>query len=140
MSIDNSEDWILERICIAAFEGQTSSLATLLENQVDLNRVGKNWTPLHAAIENENLDCVRLLINYGASIEYCGENVMGTPLEHAIDICIQSNNNTGGKDGDENVEIIKLLLDSGANPDTGEKIAQLYNSVKIRSLLKEYTE
>jgi ankyrin repeat protein len=137
MSIDKSEYLILEEICKAAFEGEISVLTRLLENKIDLNRVGKSWTPLHSAIENQNIECVKILINKGANVEYCGEDFMGSPLEHAIDIAIQSNNNTGGKEGDEQIEIIELLLEAGADPRTGIRIANSYQTNKIIKILND---
>ncbi|WP_018343816.1 ankyrin repeat domain-containing protein [Cytophaga aurantiaca] len=135
---DKSEKLRLEEICIAAFEGKVDVLQNLLENNIDLNNVGKNWSPLHSAIENLNIECVRLLLQKGANVEYCGEGCRLTPLEHAIDISVQSNNNTGGKDGEESIEIICILLEAGADPRSGLQIANLYQANKILTILKNY--
>ena len=59
-------------------------------------------------------------------------------MEHSIDISIQSNNNTAGKVGDESIEIIKLLIEAGADPKSGLKISNSYGSTKITTLLLNY--
>lgn len=129
---------IFEKICQAAFNGNTQELKLLLRGKIDLNQKGKNWTPLHSAIENQNLDCLKLLIEYGADVEFIGSESEGFPLEHAVDITIQSNNNTGGKEGDENLDIITVLLEAGANPKTAIPLAKTYGSKKIMTKLNSY--
>ena len=127
----------IERICQAAFEGRIEDLKIYLNSIFDINASGRNWTILQSAIENENIECVKLIIERGANVDFKGESNL-TPLEHAIDISIQSNNNRGGKEGDESIEIIKLLLDAGADPQSGFKIANSYGIIKIKTLLMKY--
>ena len=127
----------LEEICTAAFEGKIDVLQNLLENNFDLNKNGRNWTPLQSAIENHNTECVKLLIEKGADVEYCG-TVSMSPLEHAIHGSIDSNNNTGGKEGDERTDIISILLAAGADPASGLKAANSYQTQKILAILQAY--
>ena len=130
---------IFEDICKSAFNGDIVNLHFLLKHKIDLNQIGKKWTPLHSAIEGGNLECLNLLIEIsGADIEYIGSDGEGTPLDHAVDISIQVNNNTGGREGDENVEIIKALLEFGADPKTAIQTAKGYGSKKIIQILESY--
>jgi ankyrin repeat protein len=136
---DKTEKSRLDEICDAAFDGNINLLRNLLVNEIDLNKCGRNWTPLRSAIENENIECVKLLIEKGANVEYCGEGCSpSTPLAHAVDISVQSNNNTGGKEGDESTEIINILLAAGADPRSGLHIAELYGTQKILAFLKAH--
>ena len=137
LKLYNTMNENIERICEAAFEGRIDELKTYLNSNVDINASGRNWTILGSAIENQNIKCVSLIIEKGANVEFKGEDGL-TPLEHAIDISIQSNNNTGGKEGDESIEIIKLLLEAGADPKSGLRIASSYGSTKIATLLMNY--
>jgi hypothetical protein len=127
----------LEEICDVAFDGNINALRNLLVEKIDLNRSGRNLTPLNSAIENSNIECVKLLIEKGANVEYI-EGYDGSPLEHAIDISIDTNNNTGGNEGDESTEIIRILLDAGADPRSGVRTAESYGSKKIMAILKGY--
>lgn len=94
---------IIDQACKAAFDGNIVELNTCINQKIDINESGTNWTILHSAIENEHLACVRLIIQKGADLEFKGNCGM-TPLAHAIDIAIDSNNNTGGNIGDESTE------------------------------------
>ena len=128
-----------EKICQAAFDGNLEELKILLENKINLNKKGKFWTPLHSAIENENLDCLKLLIQKGADVEFKGTDEEGFPLNHAVDIAVQANINTGGKEGEENLEIINALLEAGANPKTAIQTAKSYGSKKILEKLNAFS-
>ncbi|AUC76075.1 hypothetical protein CW732_10540 [Olleya sp. Bg11-27] len=127
-----------DKICKAAFEGNLDQLKLLLKNKVELNQKGEFWTPLHSAIENENLDCLKLLLDKGADVEFIGTDGEGFPLDHAVDISVQVNINTGGKEGEENLDIINALLEAGANPKTGIQTAKNYGATKILEKLNSY--
>jgi hypothetical protein len=90
--------------------------------------------PLHAAIENERVSCVQLLIRRGADIERCAAGDLST-LAHAVDIAIDGTIQAGGNPGDEPTEIINLLLEAGTDPTPGLRVAQAYGSSKIIELL-----
>jgi ankyrin repeat protein len=127
----------IEEICQAAFEGRIEDLKKYLNSNLDINASGRNWTILQSAIENENIECVKLIIEKGANVEFRGGSNL-TPLEHSIDTSIQSNINTGGKEGEESIKIIKLLLEAGAEPELGLRIANSYGSTKIKTLLLNF--
>lgn len=134
---DNKIQEIIDFACNIAFDGKINDLKLLLDLPININSNGKNWTILHSAIENQHFNCVMLILEKGADYEYKG-NCNMSPLEHAIDISVDSNTNSGGKQGDESIEIIKILLDFGANPQTGFRIANSYKSEKILALLTNY--
>ena len=126
----------------------------LLEHGADINtRRNDHWTPLHIASHFWNIDIVRLLLNHGADPEANAEGDMGEKPLHQV----SSGNNRFQEDGVRvaqlllergadvntrrndhqtplhaascfgNVEIVRLLLDHGADPeanaegDMGEK-------------------
>lgn len=79
----------------------------LIEIGADVNLVGKdNTSPLHYAVQAQNYEIVKYLLQLDIKINT--QNIDGnTPLSEALDLYI-------GKQTEEN--IIKLLLDKGANP------------------------
>ncbi|KAN0141504.1 Ankyrin repeat-containing domain protein [Lactarius tabidus] len=136
----------------------------LLERGADVNSQRKNnWTPLHVASYYGNLELIRLLLGYGAKADTeCdnGENplhkvsygkykhpedgvsVAGLLLKHGVDV------NTRNKDHLTplyvasyvgNIEIVRLLLDHGADPESnaeghiGEKPLHQVSYGKYRS-------
>ncbi|WP_342255471.1 ankyrin repeat domain-containing protein [Spiroplasma endosymbiont of Poecilobothrus nobilitatus] len=69
----------------------------------DVNIQDKNiLNPLYFAIETENIEIIKLLIDNGADVNLRDKNDL-TPLHFAIET--------------ENIEIIKLLIDNGADPN-----------------------
>ena len=72
---------------------------------VDFQYIGESVTPLIVAVRNGNLDCVKVLLKYGADIEERGDFMHNfkccTPLFIAA---------TCG-----NVEILRFLVENGAN-------------------------
>jgi ankyrin repeat protein len=98
-SIDSNEFNCLH---YASKNGQTEALKILLENKVNPNEVVKTskYSPLHFAVDSGNFVAVKMLVDYGANIEY--RNLEGnTPLSNAA---------LGGK-----VEIANFLISKGAN-------------------------
>jgi ankyrin repeat protein len=68
----------------------------------------QGWTPLHLACHYGQSAIVRLLINSGADVNAIAENAIGnTPIMAAI--------------AGRNAEIIKLLIDIGADPKIKDK-------------------
>lgn len=119
----------------ASFDGDTEAVTRLLDAGLNSSADDRLSNALHAAIENENLTCVQLLIRRGADVEHRAAAWNLSPLAHAVDIAIDATIQSGGCPGDEPTEIIHLLLDAGADPASGIQIAKDYKSVKIVELL-----
>jgi ankyrin repeat protein len=118
----------------AAFDGDVETARRLLDAGVPVDSANDNWNALHAAIENEQFDCVRLLVERGADIENddCGM----TPLAHAVDIACDGSNQLGIAPEDAPTGIVDYLLSAGANPETALYTAQAYASEKFLRLLR----
>uniref|UniRef100_A0A8C4X9I0 Uncharacterized protein n=1 Tax=Erpetoichthys calabaricus TaxID=27687 RepID=A0A8C4X9I0_ERPCA len=119
---------------LAAAHGNLEVAQTLLEFKAEVNCKDLNkWTPLHWAAFNNNQDLIDLLLNKCAALNERNSNGM-SPLHLAV--CAENENATEhllGKGADVNarcengqtalhlwarghVELIKLLLDNGADP------------------------
>ena len=118
----------------AAFDGDLQQVARLLDAGADINQDGRNWNPLHAAIENANLACVELLIRRGADIEHRAPGDM-SPLAHAVDIAIDGTIQNGGNLGEDPTDVVRLLLKAGADPQSALKVARAYGAKKMLELL-----
>ena len=118
----------------AAFDGDVETVRRLLDAGASVESANDNWNALHAAIENEQFDCVRLLVERGADIENddCGM----TPLAHAVDIACDGSNQLGIAPEDAPTEIVDYLLSAGADPAKALRTAQAYASEKFLRLLK----
>jgi len=125
---------VIDELVQAAFEGDLETVERLLEAGADIDADGRIWNALHAAIENEDVACVRLLIDRGADVEHRAAGDM-TPLAHALDIAIDGTHQTGGNPDDERTDIIQMLLDAGADPTPGLEVARGYRSQKLIDLL-----
>ena len=99
----------------AAFDGDAPSVLRMLSAGVDINAQGRGiWNALHAAIENEQLECVELLVSRGADLKQVNSGL--SPLAHAIDIAVDGTWQTDGHPGDEPTDIVQCLLRAGADP------------------------
>jgi ankyrin repeat protein len=118
----------------AVFEGDLQAVERLLDAGADIDAEGRIWNALHTAIESENIDCVRLLIERGADVEHRAAGDL-TPLAHAVDVAIDGADQHGGTPGDERTELIELLLQAGADPAPALEAARGYRSAKLIDLL-----
>jgi ankyrin repeat protein len=122
-----------EELARAAFDGDVETVRRLLDEGGAIDEQGRNWNPLHAAIENGQAACVRLLIARGADLELPNGGL--SPLANAVDSSIDGTIQTGGNPGDEPTEIVSLLLEAGADPAPGLRVARDYRSAKLIELL-----
>ena len=108
----------LTALVFAAREGDIESARALLDAGADVNQTTEyGWTPLLTAINNRNYALAALLIERGADVNLANKGGW-TPLYLATD----NRNIEGGdypvpKPDRDHLELIKLLLDKGANPN-----------------------
>jgi hypothetical protein len=120
-------------------------------------------TALHVAVENENLEIIRFLLNRGANVNAKTKSrrtpimmIEGGDEENALEIFKLltekgADVNVLNEDKetplmvaceDDNLELVKILLKAGANPnlknEDGETAMQLTDSDEIKELLKKY--
>jgi uncharacterized protein len=98
----------------AAFEGNIERVKSLLAAGAGINALGRNWNPLHAAIENEQVEMVMFLLESGADVEFVCSGFR--PLHHAIDVEADTAAQTNTALAPEPL-LTKLLLDFGAEAD-----------------------
>jgi uncharacterized protein len=108
----------LTPLIFAAREGDIESARALLEGGADVNqRTNYGWTPLLTAVNNRNYQLAKLLIEHGADVNIPNDGGW-TPLYLATD-----NRNIEGGDYPvpepdmDHLELIRLLLANGAEPD-----------------------
>jgi len=120
----------LTPLVYAARAGHIEAARVLLEAGADVNQVTRyGWSPLLAATHNRNYRMGKFLIEHGADVNIANKGGW-TPLYLATD-----NRNLEGGDYPtrtpdmDDLEYIKLLLDSGADPN-----AQLIESTETRTV------
>jgi len=101
-----------EALAQACFDGNFNLVVSLLQTGVDINAQGRNWNPLHAAIENMEIEVVRLLLDFNADTEIkcCGARA----LHHAIDVEVEAAAQAENPELPEPV-LTRMLLKAGAN-------------------------
>jgi uncharacterized protein len=70
-----------------------------------------NWSPLHHAVEMEDLDAIRALLDSGGDVEE--EEGGWSLLQHAIDVEVDGSTQTGDA---LHVDVTAYLLARGADP------------------------
>jgi ankyrin repeat protein len=120
----------LTALIYAARTGSIEAARVLLDAGADVNQVTRyGWSPLLAATQNRNYQLGKFLIEKGADVNLANKGGW-TPLYLATD-----NRNLEGGDYPtrapdmDDLEYLKLLLDSGANPN-----AQLVESTETRTV------
>jgi len=122
----------LTALLYAARENCLGCVKSLAEGGADLNLTDpEGCTPLLMALLNNNFDIGAYLIQKGANVnkwDWYGQ----TPLYAAVDLNTVPH---GGRpdrpslDETTGLQIIKMLLDAGANPNAQLKLAQPYRAV-----------
>jgi uncharacterized protein len=108
----------LTALVFAAREGDIESARALLDARADVNQTTEyGWTPLLTAVNNRNYALAKLLIERGADVNAANKGGW-TPLYLATD----NRNIEGGdypvpKPDLDHLDIIRALLDKGANPN-----------------------
>jgi ankyrin repeat protein len=108
----------LTALVFAAREGDLESARQLLAAGADVNQQTEyGWTPLLTAVNNRNYAVARLLIEHGADVNRANKGGW-TPLYLATD----NRNIEGGdypvpKADIDHLELIRLLLEKGADPN-----------------------
>lgn len=125
-----------KRLVQAAFAGKFDEVKQLLEHCSNIDLESGGWNALHAAIENQQIKCVKLLIDFGADVERVNGSL--TPLAHAVDIALDSANQLGTGLDNRSIESVLALLEAGAHPKSGLTIALNYQSSEMKSLLLPY--
>ena len=126
----------------AIHAGNATLVSDLLTTGANPNDVdSRGWTPLAQAAEMENLEIIEILLTHNADPNQPSSDGT-TPLHAAVDIAIDGTIQSGGKQGDEPVLIIKRLLAAGANVElrnnhgeTPLDWARNYRSKKVIAVL-----
>ncbi len=107
-----------EKLKEAAFSGDAAQVLLLLEAGADVDEMGRNWNPLHAAIEEDHLEVVRILLAAGANPDFQIDGF--SALHHAIDVQMD-----GYQQMREtqlpSVNMVKALIEAGANANVTYK-------------------
>lgn len=125
-----------QKLVQAAFAGDIGQVKQLLRNCSDIDLESGEWNALHAAIENQQIECVKLLVDFGADVERANGDL--TPLAHAVDIALDSANQLGNELDSQSIEIISAILNAGAHAKSGLIIVEQYDSTEMKSLLLSY--
>ena len=112
----------LTPLVFAAREGDLESAKKLIAAGADVNQQTEyGWTPLLTAVNNRNYQLARLLVDSGANVNLANKGGW-TPLYLATD----NRNIEGGdypvpKPDMDHLELIRLLLEKGADPNARVK-------------------
>jgi ankyrin repeat protein len=103
-----------EALARACYDGDLDLVRELVEAGADVDAMGRNWNPLHAAIENLREDVARYLLAAGADPEFecCGFR----PIHHAIDVEIDVATQANAPDAPDPT-FTEMLLAAGADMD-----------------------
>ncbi|KAK6139608.1 hypothetical protein DH2020_026649 [Rehmannia glutinosa] len=151
-------------LCFAALRGDDLLLHHLLKRGLDPNELDNNGrTALHIAASKGNENCVLLLLDFGAdpnsrAAEQNNLDILKEIVRHGGDVTRPKNNGCTALHVavcEDNVEIVKFLLNQGANIDTidetgwtardlaeqqgHENIKELFHSYKVPKIDSTFT-
>lgn len=116
-----------------------AAIELLAAHGADLDaRNVRGVTALHMAVRDRNVPAVRALLAHGASPDLEDRGRRSTPLRRAV-----ANTGRGGTGGrnDDALEITRLLLEAGADPEhvnaSGKRVIDSTRNSAIRALLLE---
>lgn len=110
-----------EMLIVASFIGDLKKVEQLIDDGADIDFLGKNWNPLHAAIRSEEVKIVSYLIKKGANLNFFCKGY--SPLHFAIEVearhlCLgevfDEDSNEQNKDFPQPV-LTEILVKAGAN-------------------------
>lgn len=124
---------LTEQLADSAFDGDLAAVESLLSQGADIDGQGRVWTPLHAAIENGQLEIARHLIAAGSHLEVISGEM--TPLAHAVDVLVDGSMQQGKPIEETSMAMIDLLAAAGAKLDPGIEVAREYGDAWVESYL-----
>ncbi|MFY9222675.1 MAG: ankyrin repeat domain-containing protein [Blastocatellia bacterium] len=110
-----------EKLIVASFIGDLRKVKELIDDGADVNFLGKNWNPLHAAIRSEEIEILKYLIGRGADLNFFCKGY--SPLHFAIEVearhlrfgeVFDEGSNEENKDFPQPV-LTEILVKAGAN-------------------------
>lgn len=136
-----TQDDLANALSAAVMRGDLAIVKVLLAHSANPNCQPSEHLPaLHCAIEQQDKNSIRLLVEYGADVNLPTENGF-TPLHLAVDI---EGDSAWQRGETPSVELTTLLLELGANPkakDSSGKtplnIAEQYQHSRAIELLAE---
>ena len=134
-----------DKLIDAIFQEDIELVLALLDEYGDLNQTlgDSGSTPLMIATECKNISIMKILIEHGADINSQGFYDYA-PLHYAVHQSIDSVIQTGGEQGDEEIDVIEFLLINGADMHLGSQdgssleIAKNYGSRKVIKFLESW--
>ena len=120
----NLKGTLLSVCCSQSTDHKTQKgiIKLLLKNGVNINEIDKNGvTPIHRAVRFRNPKIVQFLIKNGADVNSIDKRSKSTPLHRAV--VSSGAPSTKGKTK-EVIEIIKILIASGADPKIKNKLGK----------------
>jgi hypothetical protein len=127
-------DSTVDQFSDAAFKGDVDAVERLIAQGIDINAMGSVWNPLHAAVENAQVEVVRLLIRAGADLEFvCNK---ATPLSHAVDMIIDGAMQQNWSLERCSKQGIDMLLEAGADIEPGLETARAYQCAVVEDHLQ----